>query len=141
MKAKLPKPEHYSYLAHRRQRNTQIILPVFLSALGFIGLVVLVAWSAFRSGGDVGRWAAVSTIWLSLPVMIAGLILLAILIVLIFLLARALEILPYYTGAAQDAVHRLGGYIMRASDLAVKPIFVLGGWAGIIKAFLGRIRP
>lgn len=141
MKAHLPKPEHYSYLLHRRQRTTQIILPVVLSALVFVGLIVLVGWGAFRSGGDVGRWAAVSTIWLILPLMIAGLILLAVLIVLIFLLARALGILPYYTGRVQDAVHRAGGYIMRGADLAVKPILVLNGWAGTIKAFLGRIRP
>jgi uncharacterized membrane protein len=141
MKAKLPKPEHYSYFVHRRQRNTQIILPVVLGALAFIGMIVLVSLATFNSDGDVGRWAAISTIWIILPMMIAGLILLAILIVLIILLARALGILPYYTGVAQDAVHRAGGYIMRAADLAVKPILVLNGWAGTIKAFLGRIRP
>jgi hypothetical protein len=134
-------PEHYSYLLHRRQRNAQIILPVVLSALGFAGLIVLVSLGAFQSGGDVGRWAAVSTIWIILPMMIAGLILLAVLIVLIFLLARMLAILPYYTGMAQDAVHRVGGYIMRGADLAVKPILVVNGWLETVKAFLGRIKP
>lgn len=141
MKARLPKPEHYSYLLHRKQRNVQIILPVVLSALVFIGMIILVSLAAFKLDGDVGRWAAISTIWIILPMMVAGLILLAILSVLIFLLARALGILPYYTGMAQDTVHRLTGYVVRGADLAVKPVLVVNGWAGTIKAFLGRIRP
>lgn len=134
-------PEHYSYQLHRKQRNTQIILPIILSAVLLVGLVVLISISTFKQGGDVGRWAAISTIWIIIPVLLAGLILLAILIGLIYLMARALQGLPYYTRIAQDYVYKARGYIIRGADMAVKPILALDGWLESIKAFFGRMTP
>ncbi|MBI3153749.1 MAG: hypothetical protein HYZ21_16585 [Chloroflexi bacterium] len=141
MKPKLPQPEHYSYQLHRKQRTTQIILPMILSALLFVGMIVWISLATFRQDGDVGRWAAISTIWIVIPIMIAGLIVLAILIGLIYLLARALGGLPYYTGIAQDYVYKARGYIVRAADMAASPIIKLDGWLESIKAFLGRMTP
>ncbi len=141
MKAKLPQPEHYSYQTHRKQRNTQIILPIILSSLVFIGLIVLISLATFTQSGDVGRWAAISTMWITIPIMIAGLILLAVLIGLIYLMARALGALPHYTGIAQDYVYKARGYLVRAADMAVKPILALDGWLESIKAFFGRMTP
>ncbi len=134
-------PDHYSYLLHRKQLNTQIILPVILSALALIGLVVLITLSTFKQDGDVGRWAAISTIWIIIPVLIAGLILLLILVGLIYLMARALQGLPYYTELAQDYVYKVRGYIIRGVDAAVKPILALDGWLESIRAFIGRKTP
>ena len=139
MKPHLSQPEHYSYQLHRKQRNTQIILPVALGALLMIGMVVLISLATFRSNGDVVRWAAISTIWVIIPVLLAGLILLAILIGLIYLMARALGTLPHYTGIAQDYVYKARSYIIRAADMAAKPIIALGGFIENVKAFLERI--
>src|SRR3989304_9304384 len=100
MKAKLPQPMHYSYLVHRKQRIRQIILPVVLAALLMIGLIVLISISTFSQGGDVGRWAAISTIWIVIPVMVAGIILLAVLGGLIYLLVLTLGGFPHSTGIA-----------------------------------------
>lgn len=132
-------PEHYSYQLHRKQRNTQVILPVALGAIILIGMIVLVSLATFKSNGDVGRWAAISTIWIVIPILLAGLILLAILIGLIYLMARALSALPHYTGIAQDYVFKARGYIIHVADMAAKPIIVLGGFIEYIKAFLERI--
>lgn len=139
MKTQLPHPQHYSYLQHRKQRTTQIILPVVLSAVLMLGLIVLICVATFNSGGDVGRWAAISTIWIIIPLLIAGLILLAILIGLIYLMARALSGLPYYTAIAQDYVYKAKGYIIRGADMAAKPILVLDGFIENVKSFFERI--
>lgn len=139
MKAQLPHPEHYSYLKHRKQRTTQIILPVVVSALLMIGLIVLISLSTFNSGGDVGRWAAISTIWIIIPLLIVGLILLALLIGLIYLMARALGGLPYYTGIAQDYVYLARGYIIRAADAVAKSVISIDSFIENIKEFFGRI--
>ncbi|HNJ15460.1 MAG TPA: hypothetical protein PLN43_17895 [Anaerolineales bacterium] len=139
MKAQLPHPEHYSYLVHRKQRNTQVILPVVLSALLMIGMIVLISFATFKSGGDVGRWAAISTIWIIIPLLITGLIVLALLIGGIYLMARALSGLPYYTGIAQDYVHKARGYITRSADMAAKPILAINDLVENLKAFFGRI--
>ena len=141
MKANLPQPEHYSYLRHRKQRNTQIILPIVLSTLAFIGMIVWISLATFNQGGDVGRWAAISTIWVIIPMMVGGLIVLALLGGLIYLMARALSGLPYYTGIAQDYVYKARGYIVRGADMAVKPILALNGWLETARAFFERMTP
>lgn len=132
-------PEHYSYLLHRKQRMTQIILPVLLGTILLVGMIVLISISTFKSSGDVGRWAAISTMWLSIFMLIGGLLTLAILIGLIYLMARALGALPYYTGIAQDYVFIARGYILRGADMVTKPVLALGGFLEQIKAFFERI--
>jgi hypothetical protein len=139
MKAQLPQPTHYSYQVHRRQVVRQIVMPVVLAALLMIGMIVLISMATFGQGGDVGRWAAISTIWIVIPIMVAGIVFLAILIGLIYLMALALGNLPQYTAIAQDYVFKARGYIFRAVDMIVKPILVLDGWLENLKSFFGRI--
>lgn len=134
-------PEHYSYLKHRRQVMRQVVLPVVLSALALVGMIVWISVATFQQGGDVGRWAAISTIWIIVPMLVAGLVALAILGGLIYLMARALKAIPYYTGIAQDYVFIARGYIVRGADMAVKPILALDGWLQTAKAFFERIIP
>lgn len=139
MKAQLPHPQHYSYLKHRKQVVRQIILPVVIAAVLMIALIVLISLVTFNSNGDVGRWAAISTIWIIIPAILAGLILLAILVGLIYLMARALSALPTYTGIAQDYVYKAKAYIIRGADMAAKPIIAVDGFIEKIRAFFERI--
>jgi len=147
MKAQLPSPlnkliappDHDSYLKHRQQRATQIILPVVISTLFMIALIVLISFVTFNSAGDVGRWAAISTIWIVIPILLVGLILLAILIGLIYLMARALGALPYYTGIAQNYVYIARDYIIRAADMIAKPVIAIDGYIENIRKFFERI--
>ena len=138
MKAVLPEPVHESYRRHRKQRTAQIILPIVLMAILFLAVVVLVNIATFRDNGDVGRWAAISTIWIAIPVCIMGLVFLALFGGLVYLMGRLLGIAPRYTGKAQDFVHKLAIRIRRAADLTVKPIFTVNGFGATIKALLGR---
>lgn len=139
MKAQLPRPDHYSYQLHRKQRMTQIFLPVALSAVLFIGMIVLVCFATFKLNGDVGRWAEISTIWISIPIIVTGLIFLAILIGLIYTLVRVLVILPHYTSLAQDYIYITRSYIIRGADMVVKPVIDLEGFIEKIKAFFAKI--
>ncbi|PWB74074.1 MAG: hypothetical protein C3F07_08555 [Anaerolineales bacterium] len=129
---------HESYLKHRKQLAWQIILPVVLTALLIVALIVLVNVATFRDNGDVARWAAVSTIWIVVPIMIGMLIFLVLLAGLVYLMKKLLDITPTYTGMAQDYAHKFAGYIKRGADAVVKPIFVLDGLGTSIKAFFGR---
>ncbi len=138
MKAELPKPEHFSYEIHRKQIGRQVILPVILAGVVMVAMIVLISIATFRDGGDVGRWAAISTIWLVIPVIIVGLIGLAVLIGLIYVLAKLLGILPTYTGIAQDYVYLAHSYVIKAADMAAQPIIGLNGIIGTVKAFFGR---
>ena len=138
MKAEPPEPVHESYRRHRRQRISQILVPVILAALVFLALVVFINIATFRDNGDVGRWAAISTMWISIPVCIMGFVFLALLGGLIYLLGQLLGIAPHYTGQAQDFVHKLALHIQRTADLAVKPIISLNSVGASVNRLLGR---
>jgi hypothetical protein len=138
MKDVFPEPVHESYRKHRRQRTSQIILPIVLAAILFLGMIVLVNIATFRDNGDVGRWAAISTMWIAIPVCITGLVFLAVIGGLVYLMGRLLGIAPTYTGRAQDFVHKLAIRIRRAADTSVKPVFAVNGFGATMKALLGR---
>jgi hypothetical protein len=138
MKAVTPKPVHPSYQRHRKQVTLQIILPIVLAVILCVGMVVLINVAAFRDHGDAPRWAAISTIWIVIPIMVASLIFLVVLAGLIYLLARLLGIAPVYTNLAQNFVRKLGIRIRLAADAAVKPVLYLDGMGASIKALFGR---
>lgn len=138
MKAVLSEPVHESYKRYRKQRTTQIILPVVLAVLLCIGMVILINIATFSWGGDVGRWAAISTIWISVPVCLMGFVFLALTGGMVYLMGRLLGVAPRYTGRAQNFVHKLAIRIRRAADMAVKPIISVNGFGATIKTLLGR---
>lgn len=133
-----PKPIHASYQRHRKQRISQILLPIILAALLFVVMVVFINIATFSYSGDVGRWAAISTIWLSIPVCIMGLVFLALLVGLVYLLGRLLGIAPTYTIQAQNFVHKLAIRIRLMADKIVKPIISLNSFGASVKTLLGR---
>jgi hypothetical protein len=103
-----------------------------------IALIVLINLATFRADGDVGRWAAISTIWIVIPVMLAGLIVLVILIGLIYLMARGLQIIPTYTGLAQEYAAKARWYITRGAHMLVKPFLLIEGWSASIQKFFRK---
>jgi len=138
MKAVLPKPVHESYQRHRRQLISQILLPMVIAALLFVAMIVLINVATFRSNGDVARWAAISTLWIVIPIMIGSLIFLAILVGLVYLMKRLLNITPVYTGMAQDLVHKLMIRIRLLADQLVKPVIFWDSVGASINRLVGR---
>jgi hypothetical protein len=138
MKAVIHPPVHESYKRYRKQLISQIILPMVLTTLLFVGMIVLISVATFRDGGDVGRWAAISTIWIVVPLMIAALIFIVLLTGVVYLLKRLIQITPTYTGQLQDFIYKIAVSIKRASDATVKPVFFLDGIGASIKRLIGR---
>ena len=140
MKATISQPVHESYKRHRKQLVWQIILPMVLTSLLLVALIVLINVATFRDGGDVGRWAAISTIWIVIPIMLGLLIVLALLGGLVYLMRKLLHVTPTYTSLAQDYVYIAMGYVKRASEAIVKPVLQLNGILASINAFFEKIK-
>lgn len=142
VKIKPMKPQlsgnHLSYKNHRRQFWLQIFLPMILAVLLIIAIAVISGVAAFGENGDAPRWAAISTIWLVIPVMFFGLIFLTILFGLVYLMIRALQVLPPYTSKAQYYVNRGASEVKRFSDMAAKPVLFIEGILASLKAVFGR---
>jgi hypothetical protein len=138
MKAVLPKPVHESYKRHRKQLTGQIILPLVIATLLCIASIVFLNIATFRDNGDVARWAAISTIWIVIPIIIASLIFLALTVGLVYLLGRLLNITPTYTGLVQDFIHKLAIRIRLVADKLVKPVIFLDSVGASINRLIGR---
>jgi hypothetical protein len=117
---------------------SQIILPMALTGLVFIGLIVLISVSTFSGNGDVARWAAISSMWLASHVFVLEFIFLALLVGMIYLLGRLLGITPIYTEKAQDFVHKLMIRIRLLADKLVKPVIFWDSVGASINRLVGR---
>jgi hypothetical protein len=131
--------DHPSYQLHRRQIWTQILLPILLAVLVFVAVIIITSLATFRDNGDVSRWAAISTIWLILPVMIAGLIFLILLIALIYLMSRVLSLIPPYSFQAQRFVYRIESSVKHLAELFRKPLFALQELAQFVRVYLEKV--
>lgn len=125
MESRHPRPTHASYRVHRRQVTWQILVPVIVASLLLIGAAVLVSLAAARGPGDVGRWAAISTIWLLIPVLVAGLVLLVILAALAYATGLATEFIPPYSRQAQRFVSQVQAGVQRGAALVYRPKLIL----------------
>ncbi|MGD8406427.1 MAG: hypothetical protein PVJ21_22410 [Anaerolineales bacterium] len=129
---------HPSYQNHRRQFWIQIFLPMILAVLLIIAVAVITGLAAFGANNNSPIWAAISTIWLVIPVMFFGLIFLVVLLGLVYLLVRALQILPSYTSKAQYYVRRGASEGKRFSDMAAEPVLFIEETIARLKAIFGR---
>lgn len=123
---------------HRREVLLQITLPFV------IGLVILLALAVFVSvagGSNTSRWADVSIIWLIIPSMFLGLLLMVLLGALLYLLITLIRALPVFTLKIQEFLSLVYLRTKRASDLAVEPIFKIEGLLAAIRYLTGKRVP
>jgi energy-coupling factor transporter transmembrane protein EcfT len=132
--------DHPSYQRHRNQVWTQILLPILFAVLVFVVVIIFTYIASFRNNGDVGRWAAISTIWLILPVMIAGFILLILLSALIYLMVRVLNMIPPYSFQVQRFVYRIESGVKHFAELFRKPMLALQELARFASAYIEKLR-
>jgi hypothetical protein len=133
-------PTHASYRRHRRQVWVQILLPVFIGAAALLA-APLVAWvTAMDAGGDVSRWAAISTMWLLIPVMIGALILLVVVSALAYLMARISGWIPAYSYRIQRIAFGAEGGTRRAAVMIRKPVLAIRAAGDMLRRRVQRLR-
>jgi hypothetical protein len=132
--------DHASYRQHRRQMWGQILFPVLLAAAAFI-IAPIAAWMTVMHGqGEVGRWAAISTMWLLIPVMIGGVILLVVLIGLVFVASRVHAWIPRFTYRAQRFAFRASDGTRRAGEMVRRPVLAVRAVGSLVKSRFQRLR-
>ena len=128
-------PNPATRAAHRREFGKQVLLPLGLFLLLSIGAMIA---AAYFHVGSVERWSQIASILLMLFWMLLGLILLAILGALVYLITKALQLLPLYTRMAQDGIETIRKQVETGSDVTVKPVIKIQSFLAVINALLGR---
>ncbi len=110
-----------------------------MGGLVLVVLTYLTIRATFQTGGDTGRWAAISTIWLVLPVMLGGLLLLAVLGAAIFLLANVSGLILPYSYKAQRIFYRIEYGTKRAALMVHRPITFAQGMLSMVRAGIDKV--
>lgn len=137
-KLPVPQPDRASYVKHKRETTRQILLPVILSGVLILVLFVLVAYSTFTDNGDVERWAAISTVWIVIPLMALLLAVMAVLWAAVYGLHRLLNITPEYTGIAQEIILRVNAKTQWYAAEVTSRVIRFRAWVDTLQGFFKR---
>jgi hypothetical protein len=120
---------------HRKQVLWQIWLPLFFGIAMFLCLAV----ASVRAGPvTTAKLANLSSIYLIIPNMVIGIIILTLISAMIYGIVRLLSVFLIYSRLVQDYFFKAAVFIRLWSDKAVAPLFsIKGGLAGI-RAFLSH---
>lgn len=138
MKKPTLNPKRPSYLKHKRETNLQILLPIVLTSLLMIALFALIVYATFAQNGEVEQWAAVSTIWLVLPLLLVLLVVFALIAGMVYGMQRLLKIAPDYTGLAQAYVQMITSKINHYNNELTNRIVRFRAWVDTIQGLARR---
>jgi len=124
-----------SYSAYKRASFWQIIFPMIVVVLIFVVVSVL---TTSRGMETLGKWASISAVWLSLPVIVFLLVNLLILAGLIYGVAKLLDITPIYTHKLTGYIHLLGEKIASFADAAAEPIIKVEGFSASVRSIFRK---
>jgi hypothetical protein len=123
--------DHPTLRAHKRQFAWQILAPVIVIA----GLVIAGGVLITFGGAASSRvWADVSLIWILIPVIMLAFVFLATIITVIYGMGKILNVIPHYTGKAQELFDRVSRGTRQAADGTTKPFFWFKETGAVIKS-------
>lgn len=126
----IPPPRNpVTHAAHKREVFWQITVPLVVIVFLCAGMSGLVIWSAAVSNPNISRWADVSFIWLTPPVILGLLITLVLVGGLAFGIIKLVQVLPPYARIVQDFFVKVLVKTRQISDQLVAPLIQTKGLA------------
>jgi hypothetical protein len=121
--------------AHKRQFAWQILIPFVVMT----GLIIAAAWLVLAGGIARTRvWADISLVWLLIPGLVIALGLIAVTVTIIYGMSKILQIIPHYSGRAQEISKRVSAGTRRIADGATKPFFWIKQTEAALKSIFRR---
>ena len=131
----LQEPNPVTQAAHKKDFLKTVILPFSLVILVLITLVVIFA--VFEIG-ELVTWSQISTIMLVSLCLVFGLVILALVGALVYLLSYVLKTMPVYTRKAQEGIETVRDQATRGADITVKPVIQIQSFLAAVNAIFGR---
>jgi hypothetical protein len=124
---------------HRRQMLRQVWLPLIATLVIVLALVVFAIVGTVQGSPQVNRWGNISAVLIILPMMLGGLILLAIFGGTAYGVRKLLQKMPGWMLRAQIFMWKLSRSVRSASDAAARPVFVVNHNTTRARAFWDRV--
>ncbi len=117
----------------------QVWVPLIASIVIFTAVAALTIIGAVGGSSQVARWANLSAVWIIAPMLLGGLIFLAIFAAVIYGMTKLLKRMPGWMLQLQMGMYRAAYLARRAADAAVQPVMATGGVKASAQAFWRKI--
>lgn len=117
----------------------QVWLPLIGGLTVFLALSALTIAGAFLGSSQIERWANLSAVYIILPVLFVGLLLLGLLSGGIYGVAKLLKAMPRWMFIAQGGFQRASVIARKAADAAAQPFFSAHASSARARAFWKQI--
>jgi predicted PurR-regulated permease PerM len=124
---------------HRRQMFLQVWLPLTASLVLTLALVTLAVIGTVQGSPQVNRWGNISAVFVIIPVLIFGLVLMALVGGLAYGVNRLLKKMPGWLYSAQVFMQQVAESVSKAADSAAQPVIKVNTTTSRVSAFLNRI--
>lgn len=123
---------------HRKQMLWQVWAPLIASIVIFLALAILSVVGAVQGSPQVERWGNLSAVWVIMPVLFSGLLLLVIVAGLAYGVHKLLQKMPEWLLKAQLFMLRLALTIRRAADQATTPVVAVNTFSARVSTLWGK---
>ncbi len=129
----LPERNAAVHAEHRRQVKLQIYLPLIIWILFvFAGGIAIIIYGV-RAESTLRRWADVSLIWVLIPVMFIGVLIMIATMGILFGVTRLLGITPGYFKVVQGYFSQAEQKVLQITDGLVEPVLLLRSHWAVLK--------
>lgn len=126
-------PEDVSRPAEKRNNWVWIYLPLLIGILVFVGIGFLVVRAGF---GSASSWADTSLIFMLLPAIILGLVLVVLLGSMVYGIVKLIDIIPVWFTSIRRVFWQVENTVQRTGDIAVRPFTVMkSSWAALQESY------
>ena len=131
----LPEPNPITKAAHKKDFFKSVLLPLGLVLLVMVALAVMFAIFGI---GEIATWSQIATIMLVSLWLLFGLVILALVGGLVYLVSYVLKVMPSYTRKAQEGIDTIRDQAVRGADITVKPVIQIESFLAAVNAIFGR---
>jgi len=122
-------PEDASRPAEKRTYWVWIYLPLSIGILVFVGIGFLVVRAGF---GSASSWADTSLIFMLIPAIILGLVLVVLFGAMVYGIIKLIAIIPVWFTSIRIVFWQAENAVQQAGDIAVRPFTVMkSSWAAL----------
>lgn len=126
-------PEEVSRPAEKRNYWVWIYLPLSIGILVIVGIGFLVVRAGF---GSASAWADTSLIFMLIPAIILGLVLVVLLGSMVYGIVKLIAIIPVWFISIRRVFWQAENAVQRTGDIAVRPFTVMkSSWAALQESF------
>jgi hypothetical protein len=124
---------------HRRQMIWQVWVPMIASTVIVLAVAVLAIVGTVQGSSQINHWGNISAIYLIIPILITGLVILALNAGIIFGLGKLYKKMPLWMFILHMRAAQMSVLVRRGSDAVVQPIMSVNSSAARVRALWKKI--